>query len=128
MSLVHPWLVSWGIGTGKERCLRSPAPVGRMLLRLLCSLAQHGQAIRRVEQASDGCVLEAAIPSDVWSLEGDLLVTVRQIGTQTEVRASTRIKGQLFDWGKSNRCLDRLFADLASDPVPSGLSHLPRVA
>lgn len=104
-----------GIATGKHRTEMVPAPAGRALVRALCSLARNGQKLRTVRQADDGCVLEACLPSDMFSLEGDLLVTVRRHGSTTEVEAVTKIKGQLYDWGKSRRCLDRLYADLQSD-------------
>jgi hypothetical protein len=71
--------------------------------------------LRSVTQAEDGCLLEAVLPSDLFALEGDLLVSVRRSGGLAEVRASARIGGQIFDWGKINRCLDQLFDDLARD-------------
>jgi hypothetical protein len=40
------------------------------------------------------------------------LVSVRRSETQAEVCGVTHIGGQLYDWGKSNRCLDKLFTDL----------------
>jgi len=48
-------------------------------------------------------------------LEGDLLVSVRRNGSQAEVTGATRINGQFYDWGKSNRCLDQLFTDLSRE-------------
>ncbi len=105
----------WGIKTDKRRVQHVAAPAGRVLVRALCSLAHNGQTLRNVTQASDGCLLEAALPSDVRSLEGDLLVNVRQCGRQASVEAAVHIGGQLFDWGKSTRCLDQLFDDLARD-------------
>ncbi len=51
----------------------------------------------------------------MFALEGDLLVSVRRTASGAEVDAATKIGGQLFDWGKSNRSLDRLFADLSRD-------------
>jgi len=110
--IIQPITAALGMCTGKERAESIGAPVGRVIVRVLCSLAKGGQSIRSVQQASDGCLFEAALPSDFWSLEGDLVVAVRQKGPQTEVRALTKIKGQLFDWGKSQCCLERLFADL----------------
>lgn len=127
-SLIQPLYASWGIGTGKQRVVPIAAPVGRVMVRVLCSLAKQGQSLRHVKQASDGCLFEAALPSDLWSFEGDLLIAVRPNGSHTEVQAATKIKGQLFDWGKSNRCLDRLLADLQVDPTPASLDRLPRVA
>jgi hypothetical protein len=120
-SIVQPLYASWGIGTGKQRAAMVPAPIGRVMLRLLCSLASCGQTIRRVQQAGDGCLFEAALPSDMWSFEGDLLVALRTCAgqpEQTAVQAATKIKGQLFDWGKSSRCLNRLVANLHLDPSP----------
>jgi len=105
----------WGIKTAKQRVQQVAAPAGRVLVRALCSLAHNGQTLRNVTQAPDGCLLEAALPSDVRALEGDLLVNVRQCGVQSSVEAKIQIGGQLFDWGKSERCFDQLFGDLARD-------------
>jgi hypothetical protein len=112
---MQPMLDKMGIKAGKERTAQIAAPVGQVLVRALCSLAKHGQTLRLVTQANDGCQLDAALPSDLLSLEGSLLVRVRRNGPRTEVSAATKITGQFFDWGKSNRCLDQLFSDLARE-------------
>jgi hypothetical protein len=104
-----------GIKTGKQRAQQVAAPAGQVLVRALCSLARHGQSLRCVTQADDGCLLEAALPSDLFSLEGDLLVSVRRAGKLAQVDATTHIAGQMMDWGKSNRALDQLFHDLSRD-------------
>jgi hypothetical protein len=101
-----------GVRTGKTRTELLPLPGGKIIVGVLCSLSRNGQNLRKVEQAEDGCLLEAALPSDMWSFEGDLLVTVKRNPPGTLVEAVTVIKGQLFDWGKSNRRLEKLFADL----------------
>ncbi|NQT17279.1 MAG: zinc ribbon domain-containing protein [Planctomycetes bacterium] len=111
-SVAQPLYARLGIRTGKTRAVLVSAPAGPVLVGVLCSLALHGHTVRRSQQAADGCLLEAAIPSDIWSFEGDLLVTVQRHQEGTLVEAATIIKGQLFDWGKSQRCLDSLFADL----------------
>lgn len=114
-TLIQPLYARLGIVTGKQRVGRFVAPVGRVMVRLLCSLARNGQTLRVVNQADDGCCFEAVLPSDLFALEGDLLLGVRRIAGATEVSAATQIKGTWFDWGKSNRCLDVLFADLERD-------------
>lgn len=114
-SIAQPLYAKLGIKTGKQRCQQLQAPFARVMVRALCSLARRGQSLRRVTQAVDGCLLEATLPSDLCSLEGELLLSMRRVGSQAEVNGSTRIPGQIYDWGKSNRCLDRLFTDLASD-------------
>lgn len=112
VSVVQPLYARLGIKTGKKRVRQVAAPVGQVIVRALCSLARQGQRLRGVTQALDGCLLEASLPSDLFSLEGDLLVSVRRSGSQAEVCGATHIGGQLYDWGKSNRCLDKLFTDL----------------
>lgn len=116
MSLFQPLATQMGIGTGQERVERIQAPVGRVLVRVLCSLARHGQTLRHIRQGSDGCALEASLPSDIWALEGLLGITVVRRGGWTDVGAATKVGGQWFDWGKSRRCLDQLFTDLQQDP------------
>jgi hypothetical protein len=102
-----------GLKTGKLRREELSERPGNVLVGLLCTLAQNGQEIRDIQQLNGGCVLQAAIPSDIWSLKGDLLLTVLAEKRATIVEASTTIPGQVYDWGKSNRLLDRLFAELA---------------
>jgi hypothetical protein len=116
-AFINPLYASWGVKTGKQRVQVVPAGPGRTILRLLCSLARRGQKLRAVRQADDACGFEAALPSDLFSFEGDLLVYVRRHGPHSTVEAATNIPGTFFDWGKSNRCLERLYADLASDPA-----------
>jgi hypothetical protein len=114
-SIVQPLYARLGIKTGKERTQPVPAPVARVIVRTLGSLARNGQTLHHVTQATDGCLLEAVLPSDLFALEGSLLVSVRRSGSQAEVSATTHIGGQLYDWGKSKRCLNQLFTDLLSE-------------
>jgi hypothetical protein len=107
-----PLCASIGYETGKRQDSLLPAPTGRVLVALLQSLAVNGREIKKVHQCSDGCIVQAALPSNLFSLEGELLVTVRRQGTGTYVEAVTRIPGQLYDWGKSTRCLQGLFEEL----------------
>jgi hypothetical protein len=116
-AFAQPIMGSFGIRTGKERTAIIEAPIGRVMLRVLCSMARHGQSVRGVKQGSDGCAFDALLPSDPMSLEGDLTISVRRRDMTTEVTAATNIKGQLYDWGKSRRCLDVFFEDLQLDPA-----------
>lgn len=79
---------------------------------VLCALARNALPLAEVHQAADGCVLEAGLPSDLLSFAGQVIVTVNQTGPVTTVKAVTTIPGTWFDWGKSSRCLDRLFGDI----------------
>ena len=102
-----------GVGTGKTRSERYNRPVGRVIVAVLCTLARSGFNLQQVRQASDGCMLTCEIPSDMFSFAGQLLVTIERTPDGACVHADTHIKGQLFDWGKSNRCLHQLFDGIA---------------
>lgn len=104
-----------GVKTDRQREGIVEAPIGETTTRVLCSLAHRGQTLSGVSQAADGCVLEAAQPSDMWSLAGTLVVTVRRrTAVVTEVTAVATVTGQMFDWGKNARCLQLLFEDLVA--------------
>ena len=115
--VVQPISAQLGIKTGKEQSQTLSSPPGTAIVAVLCSLARHGQVLQQVRQLEDGCLLEAALPSDIWSFEGALYIGVRKSGTGTRIDAATKIKGQLFDWGKSKRCLETLFSDLRATPA-----------
>ncbi len=115
--IAQPLYVRLGLGTGKSRSETFDLPPGRVIVGVLCSMAWRGQTLRSVEQAPDGCVLGAALPSDMWSLEGDLFVTIRRFESGTRVEAATKVRGQLFDWGKSKAVLNDLFTDIPKLPA-----------
>jgi hypothetical protein len=112
VSIAKP-LSSWlGIKTGKNRTELLTLPVGKVIVAGLCSLARHGWEMQKVHQGEDGCVLEATLPSDLWSLAGEVIVSVKRCDLGTVVEAAAKISGQKYDWGKCQKCLDELFADL----------------
>lgn len=102
-----------GIKTGKSRSTVVNRPAGLVIVDVLCALARNGLPLVTVHQGDAGCALEAKLPSDLFALEGKVVLTVeRGAGRTTKVEAVTTIPGQWFDWGKSTRCLDRLFDEL----------------
>ena len=101
-----------GIRTGKTQTGYLALPPGRVIVAVLCGLARNGRAIKEVHQCSDGCIVHAKLPSDLLSLEGELVVSIRKHGPGMQIEAATRIPGQWFDWGKSQRCLNNLFEEL----------------
>src|SRR6185369_16898587 len=96
--------------TRSERLAERP---GSVLVAILCSFAKNGQRLGEVTQGPDSCTLRAAMPSDIWSLKGDMAITVRFAGNTTLVEADLTVPGQIYDWGKCHRALDRLFADVS---------------
>lgn len=105
---------SWGIKTGKQRQAVFPLPPGVVLFRVLCSLTTKAQKIKNVSQGEDGCILHVTIPSSMWTMEGQMLITITRLTAGTQVEAVTKISGQLYDWGVSNKILDQLFSSLQS--------------
>lgn len=116
-SALAPVMARLGLETGKQRVEDIPMPPGRVIVAALCSLAREGQTLQQVHQFEDGCLLEAVLPSDMWSWEGRLVASIRRTDAGSRVEAATRIKGQLYDWGKSRRCLDTFMANLKADAV-----------
>jgi hypothetical protein len=111
-SIAQPISEKLGLKMSKTRSERLNKPPGAVIVALLCSLAGSGQKLGEVAQAANGCTLHAAMPSDMWSLKGDLVVAVCAEGSTTLVEAGLTIPGQVYDWGKSQRALRRLFDDL----------------
>lgn len=111
-TLAQPLWAKLGMRTGKELAGHVDAPVARVIVRALCSLARRGQPMRNVSQGERGCSLEAELPSDVFSMAGSLHVTLWRTDRGTGVSANTNIDGQWTDWGKSRRCLEQLLTDL----------------
>ncbi|MEZ6032074.1 MAG: hypothetical protein R3C17_03210 [Planctomycetaceae bacterium] len=123
-AVVQPMYASWGIRTGKGRTHLMRIPIGRAIARTLCSLAKHGQTLQNVVQHEDGCVVHADLPSSICALKGILTISLQRCEGGTQIEASTDIPGQLFDWGKSNRCLEQLFNDLRTElGLPPGNSQ-----
>jgi len=114
-SIAIPLYSALGIQTGKNQKTTFTAPPGKTIVACLCALARRGQELDKVEQGEDGCVLKATIPSDVFSFSGELLITIQHHAPRTTVEAGTIIKGQLYDWGKSKRILEKFFQDIQAN-------------
>jgi hypothetical protein len=111
-SIAQPLSEKLGLKMSKTHAERLLEPPGKVIVAILCSLAGNGQKLGQVEQSAVGCTLHAAMPSDMWSLKGDLVVRVEAEGGATLVEAGLTIPGQVYDWGKSQRALRQLFDDL----------------
>lgn len=111
-ALTQPISLKLGLKTGKSREELLAAPLGQTIVAALCSLARHGRKLTKVHQAEDGCILEATLPPDLRAMSGEVLVTIRRAGNHTRVEATTKIQGQVYDWGKSKQCLNQLFSEL----------------
>ena len=111
-ALVMPLYAKMGIGTSKSRSATLSSRPGEVLVTVLCSLAAAGQAVQRVQQAEDGCLIEAELPSDWRAFAGQLIVSIHREPQGTRVEAAAKTLGQIYDWGKNQHALQRLFSDL----------------
>ncbi|MFT3880297.1 MAG: hypothetical protein QM703_11625 [Gemmatales bacterium] len=121
MTKIAPMLQSMygkmGVNTGKQRKELIQHPVGVVLFNVLCTLASQGHKIKEVSQGEDGCIIQAIIPSSIWTMEGKLMITVTKLPQGTQLEAATKITGQYYDWGVSNKLLDSLYQ--SAKMVPS---------
>jgi hypothetical protein len=113
-AVTQPLTEKLGVKTGCTRSATFQESPATMLVAVLCSLAQNGQMLRNVSQASDGCLIEAQVPSDIWSLAAELQIAVRPVNDGTEIEAAVTVKGQYYDWGKSRRVIGQIFDDITT--------------
>jgi hypothetical protein len=107
-----PFLERLGLKTGKSGSREFDLPIGRTIVATLCALASRDHRLRGATQADTGCVIEATLPSDFWSPQGRLKISIVPTGTGSTVAVETHIPGQLFDAGKSRRAISGLFDDI----------------
>lgn len=103
-----------GIKTGKSSSEVYPVPITELLLKTLCSIAKNGYELKETQLTSDGIVLVCEIKSDIWTWGGNLMITLKEIDKTTNVIIDVEIKGQLYDWGKSNSIIQHIKSDLTT--------------
>lgn len=110
--LVQPLYAKWGLKTQKEHSERFALKPGRALAGVLIALSRRGRSVLDARNESQACVVTAALPADLRSLDGKLFITVRPDLAGSQVTAQARIDGQWLDWGKCRHGIDQLFADV----------------
>ncbi len=87
-------------------------PFAHVVLAVLTSLARQSYSIKKVQETEDRCLLEAAIPSGIWNLEGRLQIIIASEEGKSRVFAEAKIFGQWLDWGKTKRLIGNLLKDV----------------
>src|SRR5207248_1283117 len=108
--------LTMGLKVTKARSETLSRPCGEVLVSLLCYIASSRITISAVQQSSEAVIFICDIPSDIWSFKGELLITVARTQMETKIDAATKIPGQMHDWGKSKRILEKLFEAIKSKP------------
>lgn len=101
-----------GIKTGKSLISVIASPTSDIIIKVLCSLAKNGYALKAVEPASNGLILHAEISSDFFTWGGDILIVIEEQVSNTKISIDATIKGQLYDWGKSKGVINKILSDV----------------
>lgn len=101
-----------GIKASKTTAFNLPAAPGRAIAATLCAYAARGYPLSGADQAQDGCILRAKLPASLSTLGGEVSCAIRPAGKESAVEAAVNVPGQAFDWGRGQRTLDQLRADL----------------
>ena len=110
--IATPIYAKMGVKTGKDAKNGYATPYGRVLAAILCSLASRNQRLIAIEEGTDGCVVQAEIPSSMTTWKGKMSLTVERKPEGTLVSSAVVFEGQSSDWGRSKRVLDDLHQDI----------------
>ncbi|WP_291204145.1 hypothetical protein [Hyphomonas sp.] len=110
--IATPLYAKMGVKTGKDAKNGYATTYGRTLGAILCSLASRNQTLVAVHEGTDGCVVQAEIPSSMTTWKGKLSLTLERKAEGTLVSSAVVFEGQSSDWGRSKRILDDLHQDI----------------
>jgi hypothetical protein len=110
--IATPLYAKMGVKTGKDAKNGYATSYGRTLAAILCSLASRNQTLVAVHEGTDGCVVQAEIPSSMTTWKGKLSLTLERKAEGTLVSSAVVFEGQSSDWGRSKRLLDDLHQDI----------------
>lgn len=110
--IANPIYAKMGVKTGKDAKNGYATPFGRTLAAILCSLASRNQKLVAIQEGTDGCVVQAEIPSSMTTWTGNLTLTLERKPEGTLVTSAVVFPGQSSDWGRAKRLLEELHQDI----------------
>jgi len=110
--IATPLYAKMGVKTGKDAMNGYATSYGRVLAAILCALSSRNQTLVAVHEGTDGCVVQAEIPSSLTTWKGKLSMTLQRRPEGTLVSSAVVFEGQSSDWGRSRRVLDDLHQDI----------------
>jgi hypothetical protein len=110
--IATPIYAKMGVKIGKGAKNGYATPFGRVLAAILCSLASRNQSLVAIQEGTDGCVVQAEVPSSITTGKGDLTLTLERKPEGTVVASAVVFPGQSSDWGRSKRTLEELHQDI----------------
>lgn len=102
------------------------APRGRVMLAVLCTLAAKSFTIDKVLQDHDQCSFHALIPTGLMTNKGRLEIRISPESQCVRVSIGITISGQWYDFGKSSRMLDEIFASIFENLTAQLSGNSPR--
>lgn len=110
--IIVPIFQKIGIATGKSETRNYKQSIQQLIVKSLCSLAKNGYPLESCQKATNGTVLTATIPSDMWTWGGNIVISIEVQNSFCKIDIATKIKGQMYDWGKSKKLIQRFFIDV----------------
>lgn len=110
--IATPIYAKMGVKIGKDARNGYATPFGRVLAAILCSLASRNQTLVAIQEGTDGCVVQAEVPSSITTSKGNLTLTLERKPEGTVVASAVVFPGQSSDWGRSKRTLEELHQDI----------------
>ncbi len=101
-----------GVKTGKSKTVVYTDVIQKVVVKVLCSLAKNNYPLLEAKEALNGMILIAEIPSDMKTFGGEVIISLQENEAEVEVRIDAKIKGQLFDWGKSKSVIKNIHRDI----------------
>ena len=101
-----------GISTVKSTKVNLNQTIQELIIKVLCSLTKNGYPIDSTEDVHDGFIFVAQIPSDMWTWGGSIVISVEETEDLCILNIAAKIKGQIYDWGKSKKVIQKVLADI----------------
>ena len=80
-----------GVKTGKSKIDLFDFTPQEVLIKILCSLAKHKYPLKEINEASDGLILIAEIPSSMKTFGGEIIITLGNEEGKTRVAVNSII-------------------------------------
>jgi len=95
----------------KTRSQEVLKPCGKVLVSILCYLAQSTTEIVKTQQTIDACILVCKARRKIFlgAWVADLTISVARTGKGSDVKAGITIPGVIYDYGRSEEFLEKLF-------------------
>ncbi len=100
--VIVPIYSRFGIKTGKSDLIMLNKPIQEVFVKAMCSLVKNNHPIEEFHVAKDGLILVGGIKSDFRSWGGKVIIEFHDNNGLVAIIIQAAIKGQLYDWGKSN--------------------------